>query len=121
VIVADVEQVQGVAGCVQENRDDEEAVKHGAEFSLSALEGELYGTYLVKDGDSTRPVWSMFKNIRYSGLDYVQIGIVVRRLALKMKVKDILQEQGWVSSSSFYRRYRPALEILKRFYEDVEA
>jgi hypothetical protein len=60
------------------------------------------------------PVWDFYKKIKSFGLARDQIGILVRHFGAGMSVRSIMREMGWTSFSSYYSRYREALDILKK-------
>lgn len=58
--------------------------------------------------------WRFYKKIRGMGLASDQVGILLRKFQLDMSLREIQQEMGFTSYGSLYRRYRDALDTLKR-------
>lgn len=74
------------------------------DFSLTAHKAE----------ENKEGPWALFKQIRGYGLADDQIAILVRKFGLDMALRDIQVDMGFTSYGSLYRRYKDALEILKR-------
>lgn len=66
------------------------------------------------EGADGRPVWSLFKKLRTFKMPPDQIGILVRLFGAGMNMSQVQKDMGWTSTKTLYKRYKDALETLKK-------
>lgn len=74
--------------------------------------------FLLSSYQPEQGVWEFFKLLRKLPLTNDQILILVCKFGLDMQVQQIVERMNWTSPSSYYFRYRKALEIVQKYTED---
>lgn len=85
---------------------------HGREVKLSYVDwiDEKPGEKEPESGQ----VWALFKKLRAFGLQNDQVAILIRRFAYGMTFKQIYDEMHWVSMGTLHKRYKHAVDKIKR-------
>lgn len=64
--------------------------------------------------DPTEGAWTFYKKAKKLGLKNDQILILIERFYLGRSFRQILDQYGWTSMDTLYRRYQKALALLKK-------